>query len=258
MKKICEDLLVHSLEQLSSRHWLMRLRSSSQLPEMMPGQFVQVKVDHSPSTYLRRPISINMVDYEKNELLLLIAAVGEGTRQLVRLQPGERVNCLYPLGNGFTMPSSPKENCLLIGGGVGTAPLLFLGRRIAEMGAQPTFLLGARTSSELLEKDMFRKYGELYLTTEDGSEGESGFVTGHSILRQKRFDRIATCGPKPMMLSVARYAKRENITCEVSLENDMACGLGACLCCVENTTEGHISVCKEGPVLNIKKLLWPL
>lgn len=258
MKKICEDLLVHSLEQLSSRHWLMRLRSSSQLPEMLPGQFVQIRVDRSPSTYLRRPISINMVDYEKNELLLLIAAVGEGTRQLVRLQQGERVNCLYPLGNGFTMPSSPKENCLLIGGGVGTAPLLFLGRRIAEMGVQPTFLLGARTSSELLEKDMFRKYGELYLTTEDGSEGESGFVTGHSILRQKRFDRIATCGPKPMMLSVARYAKRENITCEVSLENDMACGLGACLCCVENTTEGHICVCKEGPVLNIKKLLWPL
>ena len=149
MKKICEDLLVHSLEQLSSRHWLMRLRSSSQLPEMVPGQFVQIKVEHSPSTYLRRPISINMVDYEKNELLLLIATVGEGTRQLVRLQPGERVNCLYPLGNGFTMPSSPKENYLLIGGGVGTAPLLFLGRRIAEMGAQPTFLLGAVSYTHL-------------------------------------------------------------------------------------------------------------
>ena len=105
---------------------------------------------------------------------------------------------------------------------------------------------------------MFSEFGDLYLTTEDGSEGEKGYVTNHSILKEKRFDRIATCGPKPMMMSVARYAKQNDIECEVSLENDMACGLGACLCCVEDTTDGHICVCTEGPVLNIKKLLWQL
>ena len=258
MRKICEDFLVQATEQLSDRHWLMRLRSSSVLPEMHPGQFVQVHIDDSPSTYLRRPISINMVDYERNEILLLVAAIGDGTRHLVRKKPGEKVNCLLPLGNSFTMPRSTNERVLLVGGGVGIAPMLVLGKRLVEMGVRPSILLGARTSAELLEKDMFSELGDLYLTTEDGSEGEKGYVTNHSILKEKQFDRIATCGPKPMVISVARYAKQNDIACEVSLENDMACGLGACLCCVEDTTDGHICVCTEGPVLNIKKLLWQL
>lgn len=258
MRKICEDFLVQATEQLSDRHWLMRLRSSSTLPEMNPGQFVQVHIDDSPTTYLRRPISINMVDYERDEILLLVAAIGEGTRRLVRKKPGEKVNCLLPLGNGFTMPRSTDERVLLVGGGVGIAPMLFLGKRLVEMGVRPSFLLGARTADELLEKNMFSELGDLYLTTEDGSEGEKGYVTNHSILKEKQFDRIATCGPKPMMMSVARYAKQNDIACEVSLENDMACGLGACLCCVEDTTDGHVCVCTQGPVLNIKKLLWQL
>lgn len=258
MRKICEDFLVQATEQLSDRHWLIRLRSSSALPEMHPGQFVQVHIEDSPTTYLRRPISINMVDYGRNEILLLVATIGEGTRHLVRKKPGEKVNCLLPLGNSFTMPRSTDERFLLVGGGVGIAPMLFLGERLVELGVRPSFLLGARTADELLEKDMFNELGDLYLTTEDGSEGEKGYVTNHSILREKQFDRIATCGPKPMMMSVARYAKQNDIECEVSLENDMACGLGACLCCVEDTTDGHICVCTEGPVLNIKKLLWQL
>ena len=258
MRKICEDFLVQATEQLSDRHWLMRLRSSSVLPEMHPGQFVQVHIDDSPATYLRRPISVNMVDYERNEILLLVAAIGDGTRHLVRKKPGEKVNCLLPLGNSFTMPRSTDERFLLVGGGVGIAPMLFLGKRLVEMGVRPSFLLGARTADELLEKDMFSDLGDLYLTTEDGSEGEKGYVTNHSILKEKQFDRIATCGPKPMMMSVARYAKQNDIECEVSLENDMACGLGACLCCVEDTSDGHVCVCTEGPVLNIKKLLWQL
>lgn len=258
MRKICEDFLVQATEQLSDRHWLMRLRSSSALPEMHPGQFVQVHIEDSPTTYLRRPISINMVDYGRNEILLLVAAIGEGTRHLVRKKPGDKVNCLLPLGNSFTMPRSTDERVLLVGGGVGIAPMLFLGKRLVELGVRPSFLLGARTADELLEKDMFSELGDLYLTTEDGSEGEKGYVTNHSILKEKKIDRIATCGPKPMMMSVARYAKQNDIECEVSLENDMACGLGACLCCVEDTTDGHICVCTEGPVLNIKKLLWQL
>ena len=88
--------------------------------------------------------------------------------------------------------------------------------------------------------------------------GERGFVTNHSVLSRERFDRICTCGPKPMMVAVARYALKANVECEVSLENKMACGLGACLCCVEKTTEGNVCVCTEGPVLNVRKLLWQL
>ena len=104
----------------------------------------------------------------------------------------------------------------------------------------------------------FEKLGEVYTTTEDGSMGEKGYVTQHSVLHTDRFDMIYTCGPKPMMVSVAKYAKAHGIECEVSLENRMACGVGACLCCVENTDEGHLCVCKEGPVFNIKKLLWQI
>ena len=104
--------------------------------------------------------------------------------------------------------------------------------------------------------DEFKKYGRVFTTTEDGSAGEKGFVTNHSILQQEQFDRISTCGPTPMMKAVARLAREKGIDCEVSLENLMACGLGACLCCVEKTTEGNLCVCKEGPVFNINRLLW--
>ena len=149
----------------------------------------------------------------------------------------------------------PSRRGLLIGGGVGVAPLLYFGKKIREFGARPTFLLGARSAKDLLELDEFDRYGEVCVTTEDGSFGEQGFVTGHSVL-SSRFDRISTCGPKPMMVSVARYARRAGIECEASLENMMACGLGACLCCVEKTTEGNLCVCKEGPVFNIRRLLW--
>jgi dihydroorotate dehydrogenase electron transfer subunit len=118
--------------------------------------------------------------------------------------------------------------------------------------------LGARSSKDLLQLKEFEKLGEVYTTTEDGSMGEQGYVTGHSLLNNNSFNMIYTCGPKPMMVSVAKYAKANGIECEVSLENMMACGVGACLCCVENTDEGHLCVCKDGPVFNIKKLLWQI
>lgn len=258
MKKFILDLTVKSMERVSDKHVLLRLTDSSPLPEMQPGQFVEVRVDGSASTFLRRPISIHFVDYEANELWLLVALVGDGTRQLAQLAPGQTLNCVLPLGNGFTMPQSPSERILLVGGGVGVAPLLYMGAAMRRMGAEPVFLLGARSAGDLLQLDLFNKYGRVYITTEDGSAGEKGFVTNHSILASERFDRISTCGPKPMMVAVARYAAKAGIDCEASLENMMACGLGACLCCVEKTTEGNLCVCKEGPVLNIKKLLWQL
>lgn len=257
MKKYILDLTVKSVENVGGRYSLIKLTDEQPLPEMVPGQFVEVRVDNSPSTFLRRPISINFVDREANELWLLVAAIGEGTRHIVNVAPGEKLNCVMPLGNGFTMPQSAEQRVLLVGGGVGVAPLLYMGAEMKRKGIEPTFLLGARSAKDLLEIDLFRKYGRVCVTTEDGSEGERGFVTNHSVLGEK-FDMIATCGPKAMMVAVARYAYKAEVECEASLENMMACGLGACLCCVEKTTEGNLCVCKEGPVLNIKKLLWQL
>ncbi|MBR2292549.1 MAG: dihydroorotate dehydrogenase electron transfer subunit [Prevotella sp.] len=256
MKKYILDLRVKSVERIHERYVLIRLTEDRPLPEMLPGQFVEIRVDGSPTTFLRRPISINFVDKAQNELWLLVAAVGDGTRQLAQLQSGDTLNCLLPLGHGFTMPQSPDERMLLVGGGVGVAPLLYMGAEMRRMGCEPTFLLGARSAKDLLMLDIFKRYGRVCVTTEDGSEGERGFVTNHSVLQRERFTRIATCGPTPMMKAVAHYARQAEIECEASLENLMACGLGACLCCVEKTTEGNLCVCKEGPVFNIRKLLW--
>lgn len=258
MKKYILDLTVNSVEALSDKHVLIKLTDDKPLPEMLPGQFVEVRVDNTPSTFLRRPISINNVDYDHNELWLLVAAVGDGTRQLQKLQKGDRLNCVLPLGNSFTMPTDSTQKVLLVGGGVGVAPLLYFGKCIKAMGGEPTFLLGARSAKDVLERELFEQVGRVLITTEDGSEGEKGFVTNHSVLAQEHFDRISTCGPKPMMMAVARYAFKNDIECEVSLENKMACGVGACLCCVEKTVEGNKCVCKEGPVMNIKKLTWQI
>lgn len=260
MKKYMLDLTVKENVQLNNTNVLLKMTSQHQLPEMLPGQFAQIRIENSPTTFLRRPISINYVDKALNEVWFLVQLVGEGTKQLARANKGEILNIILPLGNTFTIPEKASEKALLIGGGVGTAPMLFMGRQLAENGYKPTFLLGARSKQDLLLLDMFHAYGDVYTTTEDGSHGERGYVTQHSLLNNEntRFDRIYTCGPKPMMVAVAKYAKENSITCEVSLENTMACGIGACLCCVENTNEGHLCVCTEGPVFNINKLLWQI
>lgn len=253
-KKQIADLRVVSVDVLHERYVLLRLTDSDPLPAMRPGQFVEVRVDASPSTFLRRPISIHFVDRSRNELHLLVAVVGDGTRRLAALHAGDTLNVVMPLGNGFSSVASGRV--LLVGGGVGVAPLLYQGSVLREAGVNVTFLLGARTGRDLLLLDAFRRYGRVFVTTEDGSEGERGFVTQHSVLQTDRFDLIQTCGPTPMMRAVAHYARQADIPCEVSLENMMACGLGACLCCVEKTVDGNLCVCKDGPVFNINRLLW--
>jgi len=255
MKKYVSDLRVVAVEHPREGYTLLRLTDDVPLPAMHPGQFVEVRVDGSPQTFLRRPISINFVDRERNELWLLVHEVGEGTCRLGRLAEGSTVNCMYPLGRGFTLPKDGAR-VLLVGGGVGTAPLLYHGACLCEAGCHPTFLLGGRSDADVLQKELFERYGRLFVTTEDGSAGYKGFVTQHPLWESERFDLIATCGPKPMMVAVARLARAKETDCEASLENMMACGLGACLCCVEKTRKGNLCVCKEGPVFHINDLTW--
>ena len=250
------DMKVTENSRLHKNYCLLKLTSDEALPDMQPGQFVEVRVDNSPTTFLRRPISINYVDKATNELWLLIQLVGDGTRRMAEYRPDDTVNIMLPLGNGFTVPSQKEQKLLLIGGGVGTAPMLYLGAILKNAGFNPTFLLGARSKDDVLQLEEFKKFGTVYITTEDGSLGEKGYVTNHTILKKTHFDQIYTCGPKPMMVAVAKYAASASIPCEVSLENTMACGIGACLCCVEKTVDGHICVCTEGPVFNIDKLTW--
>ena len=252
-KQIADFKLVEKRDY--GRSVLLRLHSERMLPDIAPGQFVQVRVDDSTSTYLRRPISIHDVDARQNEITLLVQQVGEGTRHLAAAEQGDTVNMVLPLGNGFSFPER-GERCLLVGGGIGIAPLFYFAKVLVEKGIRPTLLLGGKSKSDLIRLEDYQQFGETFVTTEDGSLGEKGFVTQHSVWQKQSFDKIYVCGPKPMMKAVAKLADAKSIWCEVSLENLMACGLGACLCCVEDTVDGHVCVCKEGPVFNTRRLKW--
>lgn len=252
---------VSDFKVIERRSWthaaLLRLQCVDTLPEISGGQFVQVRVDGGRHTYLRRPISIHDVDCQNNTIDLLIQEKHEGTKILCGLPVGSKVNLVYPLGNGFSMPENDDE-ILLVGGGIGIAPLLYFAKTIvnAVPGRHVSFLLGGRSADDLLLLERYREVGEVFVTTNDGSLGECGFVTQHSLWDVKEINKIYACGPMPMMKAVAKVAREKDIWCEVSLENQMACGIGACLCCVENTTEGNVCVCKEGPVFNINRLKW--
>lgn len=259
MKKQIKDYVVRSNERLSDSYSLLKLQPAdgSAIIDTCAGQFVEVEVPDSKSTFLRRPISINFVDRDRNELWLLVRVAGEGTRHLVALTEGRVLSLVLPLGKGFSIPADTVSKVLLAGGGVGVAPMLYLGSELKKRGFEVAFLLGARSKGDLLELEEFEKIGCVYVSTDDGSMGEHGLITKNSAL-QKSWQMLYCCGPMPMMKAMAAYAMRNNIECEVSLENRMACGVGACLCCVEDTVEGNLCVCKEGPVFNIKRLKWQI
>ncbi|MBN2486869.1 MAG: dihydroorotate dehydrogenase electron transfer subunit [Bacteroidales bacterium] len=258
MKKLVENFKVNTVKQLNKEFFVLGLQSEKQLPEILPGQFVQVKIEGSAKTFLRRPISVYDVDFMNRTLWLLVKIAGEGTKQLSRLHPGEHLNIIYPLGNSFSL--NVKGKVLLIGGGTGVAPLLFLGKYLKSThNITPDFLLGYRSKELVIEPEKFETTGNVFITTEDGSLGHKGFVTQHPLLYDdtKKYDAIFTCGPEVMMKAIANYAKAKNIVCEVSLENLMGCGIGACLCCVVDTVdEGNVNTCTEGPVFNIQRLKW--
>lgn len=253
--KLDLDMVVDQVSHPAKGFALLKLKRADRqpLPEIKPGQFVEVAVDDSKHTFLRRPISVNFVD-DAGRLWLLIRIAGEGTAHLAECRPGQHLRILLPLGNGFTVDATRRV--LLVGGGVGVAPLLYYAAQLAEAGCKADVLLGARSADMLLQADEFDKYANVLTATDDGSAGHHGVVTTHPVMTDGAYDLISCCGPAPMMKAVAKVARERGIDCEVSLENMMACGLGACLCCVENTVKGNVCVCTEGPVFNIKMLNW--
>ena len=172
-----------------------------------------------------------------------------------KLKIGNKVDIIYPLGKTFSTPEAGKK-VLLVGGGVGVAPLLYLSKKLKAANVETHILLGGRGINNIIETENFEQYSKVYVSTDDGSMGEKGFVSQHSIMQNMDFDMVYTCGPDPMMRAVAAIAKEQNIECEASLENMMACGIGACLCCVTPTIDGHKCVCTDGPVFNTKVLEW--
>jgi dihydroorotate dehydrogenase electron transfer subunit len=254
MKKFIHDFKVTRNHQISEDYFVLYLNCPVNLPPILPGQFAEVLVSNSTTTYLRRPFSIYDADFDKNELSLLIKKIGDGTVALSKLKHGDIVNLIYPLGNSFSMPSGQKA--LLIGGGVGIAPMLLLSKLLKNKGFTPDVLIGGRTSNDIVEPEKYKPYGQLFITTDDGSAGEKGMVTQHSLFSEKlnEYSAIYACGPDPMMKAVAKVAAAHNIPCEISLENTMACGIGACLCCVVETVDGNKTTCIEGPVFDTRRL----
>ena len=194
------------------------------LPDMQPGQFAELKVSGNETSLLRIPIGIHFVDKGTNEVWFLIHAVGDGTRQLAALRKNDRLDAILPLGKGFSLPDTPGRQILLVGGGVGVAPLLFQGKVLKEKGHTPVFLIGARSKNELLPIHAFQSIGKVYITTDDGSEGEKGYVTRHTLLDKARFDLIQTCGPRwkrsPAMPGVQEW----NVRCLWKTRWDVASG----------------------------------
>jgi dihydroorotate dehydrogenase electron transfer subunit len=255
-RKSVRYLKVVSNTVLNARHFVLELQAPDKLPLILPGNFVQVLVEDSPPTFLRRPFSIHSVDYAANTFRLMIQVKGPGTSRLSRLKAGDNLDVIYPLGNSFSLPVAPEV--LLVGGGCGVAPLLYLGQFLRQNRFHPVILTGWRNKEDIFELEEYRKFGEVLVTTEDGSEGEKGLVTDHSLFQKEslQFKKIYCCGPDLMMKAVAQIAAIQGIDCEVSLENTMACGFGVCLCCITSTARGNERVCVEGPVFNTKVLTW--
>lgn len=249
------DFRVERNEKYGALYALLTLvpTEGQRMPAVGAGQFTQVRIDNQ-GTFLRRPISICSAD--DSHLQLLVRDAGEGTHWLVSRKPGDVVNLLLPLGNRFEIPAEkPGKPMLLVAGGVGVAPMAALGSVLSKLGYPVRTLIGARNAEGVLLHDAFSRMGDVFVTTEDGSMGDRGLVTASTAWGDD-YSRVYVCGPAPMMKAVASLCRSKGVSCQVSLENMMACGLGACLCCVEKTVRGNVCVCTEGPVFDIDELTW--
>lgn len=246
MAKVQEMAIVLEQRILAEGVYSMWL-STSIAKEAVPGQFVSLYCEEH-SRLLPRPISICEIDKKRSAIRLVYRLAGEGTREFSALQTDDEVKVLGPLGNGFPLEG---EHPIVIGGGIGVPPMLELAKSLS---AKATIVLGYR-DEQLFLKEQFEDYGQVEIATDNGSVGVHGTVV--DVLEQKQItgDVIYACGPKPMLAAVKRYAMEHEIKCYVSMEERMACGIGACLGCVCQTKEedahSHVHntrVCKDGPV----------
>lgn len=250
------ELLVK--ETLQGNHVALNFRLPEGVPEPRPGQFVEILPPSGTGVLLRRPISVCDYVAKQRTLTLLIHAIGPATRAFAKLMKGESLNVVMSLGKGFDL-ANVGEHPLLVGGGVGVAPLLYAARCLQASGIKPTMLLGAKTATLLVLTERFKAFGDVQRCTDDGTKGFQGFVVHHRLMLSERFQKFTSvlcCGPTPMMKAVAQKAHEAGLPCQVSLEHLMACGFGVCLGCVQNTTSGNLRVCADGPVFNAETLIW--
>lgn len=236
---------------LQSDTYSFVLKNKQVAQEAKPGQFINILVD---GFTLRRPISI--CEIFEDSIRVVFAVRGKGTAKMAEWNVGTKVDIVAPLGHGFKDIVS-GEKLLVVGGGIGTPPLLELAKRSDHVKA----ILGFRNKDMVILEEDYKKQGTTIVCTDDGSYGENGFVTKFLIqlLETEKFDRIAACGPKPMLKAIAEIANQYNVFCEISLEERMACGVGACLgcqCIIEKDGKKQTAhVCKDGPVFKADEVL---
>lgn len=252
LPKVDERVKVLRQKRLASDVFALALAAPQIAGEARPGQFVQLGV--SGGVLLRRPLSIADAAAESGVLTLIYRVVGKGTALLAALPEGAALDCLGPLGHGFDLNC---ETPLLVGGGMGVAPLLLLAKRL---GGKADILMGGRNAQELFWTEWFEgNVAQTFITTDDGSLGAKGFTVDllPELLAKKAYDRVFVCGPQIMMEGVAKTAAAHGVPCQVSLEKRMACGIGACLSCTCESKDGgkRKKVCSDGPVFWAQEVL---
>ena len=213
-----------------------------------PGQFVNIELE---GLYLRRPISIS--DWDERTITIIYKVVGRGTEQMSKMAQGVKLDLLTGLGNGFDT-SIESERPLLVGGGVGVPPLYRLAKDLLAQGKQVSVVFGFNTSSEIFYADEFKALGvDLYISTADGSMGVKGFVTDAIREAEIKFDYFYSCGPLPMLKALCDCCE---VSGELSFEERMGCGFGACMGCSCKTLAGNKRICKDGPVMKREEIIW--
>lgn len=243
--------LIDIPERVSKDHYLLKIELQG--AASVPGQFINMKTHRGTDPLLRRPFSV--YDHNGDIISVVIRVVGKGTGMICAMDEGE-IDIIGPRGRGFTLRE--KSRVLLAGGGVGNAPLFYLSRVLKEMGNNITFVYGHRSKEYIYCEDRFKKYADDFvMTTDDGSRGVKGFTIGvvDKLLESSDFDFIYTCGPVLMMEGVVSSA-RGRIPVEVSLENYFGCGIGLCMGCTIETTEGFKRACLDGPVMESGLINW--
>lgn len=258
-EKFEEIVKVVSQNSLGNGIFDMVLQTENIAKAAKAGQFVSV-YSNDASKLLPRPISLCGIDREKGTLRLVYRVTGEGTgtEEFSRLKAGDTVKILGPLGNGFTVV--PGKKAFLIGGGIGVPPMLQLAKEMKASGEDIQVVMGYRNSDTFLLEE-FEEVAETFVATEDGSLGTKGNVIDAIKNEKLNADIIYTCGPTPMLRALKAYAEENNMECYISMEERMACGIGACLACVcksrEKDTHTNVNnkrICKEGPVFNAKEV----
>ncbi len=229
---------------------LLWLEAPKIAQEARPGQFVMVRCGEKDEFPLRRPLSIHLL--VGNEIALLFNIVGGGTQWLSQCKEGDKLDLLGPLGNGFSI-SPPSKNLLIIAGGIGIAPLIFLAKTATERGLAVKILYGVANAAELYSHPT---KAELVTATEDGSKGEKGMITNLIPEQIDWADQLFACGPLAMYKSMARMTELKNKSVQISLEVRMGCGLGVCYGCTVKTRNGLKQVCKDGPIFELNDILW--